>query len=97
MYIKNRIANNPVSQCSGFGRPDGKVGRAGVRSPFQKQQHAHSAFQGRRTVNTPDSAPHPSLWAEGELTEAVGPTESLGGGTYKDIRGRGLQSHSCCP
>lgn len=33
MYIKNRIANNPASKCSGFGRPDGRAVRARVRSP----------------------------------------------------------------
>lgn len=54
VYIKNRIANNPVSQCSGFGRPDGRVGRAGVRSPFQS-----SRSPTRKHFCLPP-APHPS-------------------------------------
>lgn len=54
VYIKNRIANNPVSQCSGFGRPDGRVGRAEVRSPFQS-----SRSPTRKHFCLPP-APHPS-------------------------------------
>lgn len=39
MYIKNRIANNPASKCSGFGRPDGRAVRARVRSPSWLTAH----------------------------------------------------------
>lgn len=63
VYIKNRIANNPVSQCSGFGRPDGRVGRAEVRSPFQSSSFSHSVIQGRlQQAFLPASSASPIPW-----------------------------------
>ena len=85
VYIKNRIANNPVSQCSGFGRPDGKAGRAGVRSPFQSSSMlALPSRDGvQRTLATP--ALHPSLRGFTEVLGCgAGFTKALGGGDYRD-------------
>lgn len=63
VYIKNRIANNPVSQCSGFGRPDGRVGRAEVRSPFQSSRSRSLTPPSREGYSKHfclPPAPHPS-------------------------------------
>lgn len=61
VYIKNRIANNPVSQCSGFGRPDGRVGRAEVRSPFQSSRSPTlPSREGYSKHFCLPPAPHPS-------------------------------------
>lgn len=57
MYIKNRIANNLASECSGFGRPDGRAVGATGRSPSQLNSHQHCRPEG--VVNTPQPpCPH---------------------------------------
>lgn len=62
MYIKNRIANNPASKCSGFARPDGRAVRARVRSPSWLIAHwfcSPGGGSGRQGSMSAPPFPHP--------------------------------------